>query len=152
MANAENRRSPDSAASLEGVRVLIVDDEPDARDMLDLLLRQCDADVRVTATVHEALKAIEQWKPDVLISDIGMPVEDGYALINKVRSLELECGGDTPAVALTGYAGPEDRQRLLASGYQAHLTKPVEIAELVREIVRLTGQSDKPPAIRQDTP
>jgi PAS domain S-box-containing protein len=150
--NAENRKSPDSAASLEGVRVLIVDDEPDARDMLDLLLRQCEADVMVTATVGEAVEAIEQWKPDVLVSDIGMPVEDGYALINRVRSLKPECGGDTPAVALTGYAGPEDRQRLLASGYQAHLTKPVEIAELVREIVRLTGQSDKPPAGKQGTP
>jgi PAS domain S-box-containing protein len=137
--NAENR-SPDSDISLEGLRVLIVDDEPDARDMLDLLLRQCDADVRVTATVSDALEAIVRWKPDVMVSDIGMPVEDGYALINKVRSLKPELGGDTPAVALTGYASPEDRQRLLASGYQAHLTKPVEINDLVKEIVRLASQ------------
>ena len=82
-----------------------------------------------------------RWLPEILVSDIGMPDEDGYALIQKVRELVPESGGQIPAIALTGYARPEDREQLLSAGYQAHLTKPVELAELVNIIASLAGQA-----------
>ncbi|HKP86474.1 MAG TPA: ATP-binding protein [Blastocatellia bacterium] len=133
----------DDVSNLNGLRVLVVDDEPEAREMLRIMLIQFGAEVRVSASAQEVLETLERWIPEVLVSDVGMPDEDGYFLIRKLRSLGREAGGRIPAVALTGYARPEDRQRLLSAGYQAHLTKPVELAELVNTIASLARREGK---------
>lgn len=122
-------------ASLEGLRVLVVDDEFDARTLLTTMLERCEAQVIAVSSSREALESIETWKPDVMIADIGMPVEDGYGLIRKVRALPNERGGETPALALTAYARTEDRARALAEGYQMHLAKPVDRYELAEVIL-----------------
>ena len=127
-----------SLPRLDQVRVLVVDDESDAREMLSVILSQCGAEVKTAATSYEALEVLEHWRPEVLVSDIGMPEEDGYSLINKVRSLEPERGGLIPAVALTGYGSPEDRLRLISAGFQAHIIKPVELEKLAVAIADLT--------------
>ena len=127
------------AKSLENVRVLVVDNEPDAREILNIMLSQCGAKVTTATSTSEALEVLQEWKPDVLVSDIGMPGEDGYALIKKVRALEPEHGGTIPALALTGYAGSEERVRLLSAGYQSHVTKPVQLNELAIAIADLAG-------------
>lgn len=116
---------------LDGLVMLIVDDEPDTRELLKTGLENCGARVMVATSCSEALEVIETRVPDVLISDIGMPGEDGYDLIRRLRSLPPERGGQIPAVALTAYARVEDRLRALRSGYQMHVPKPVELAELV---------------------
>jgi signal transduction histidine kinase/ActR/RegA family two-component response regulator len=128
---------------LTDVRVLVVEDESDAREMLHVILSQFGAEVRTAATSREALDILNAWLPQVLVSDIGMPDEDGYSLINQVRSLEPDRGGGIPAVALTGYGGPDDRRRLLSAGYQVHITKPVEVTELAAVIARLAAGSAK---------
>jgi CheY-like chemotaxis protein len=132
-----------NAPTLNGIRILIVDDEADAREMLEVILGQFGAQVKASTSAQEALNILEDWKPDVLVSDIGMPHEDGYSLIHQVRALGPDQGGRTPAVALTGYSRPEDRSRLLAAGYQIHLPKPVEIAQLADAIVTLSGRVEK---------
>ncbi len=126
---------------LEGVRVLVVDDEEDARRLLIAVLEQCKASVRTCASVSEALAEVEEWEPDVIVSDIEMPGEDGYTLIRKLRAKEAEQGGRLPAVALTAHARVEDRMRALSSGYQMHVPKPVEPAELAIVIASLTGRA-----------
>jgi CheY-like chemotaxis protein len=118
-------------STLAGVRVLVVDDEPDTREMLAMVLGECDAEVLGVGSAAEAIDAIDAWSPDVLISDIGMPWEDGYGLIERVRKRPPEAGGRIPAVALTAFARLEDRMRALAAGFQMHVAKPVEPAELV---------------------
>jgi signal transduction histidine kinase/ActR/RegA family two-component response regulator len=125
---------------LEGLRVLIVDDEADARDMLNMMFLQCGADVKTASSTRDAIEMLRDWMPDVLISDIGMPGEDGYSLIKQVRALAPDKGGRVPAVALTGYAGSESCQRLLSAGYQVHVTKPVELEELTLLVARFTGR------------
>jgi PAS domain S-box-containing protein len=125
------------AESLEGVRVLVVDDDPDLLQMLELALRQYGAEVMAALSAAEALQSLAQWRPDVLVSDLGMPGEDGYDLIRKVRRLAPEHGGRIPAVALTAYARPEDRVRTLSAGYQMHVAKPVPPEELVAVIASL---------------
>jgi CheY-like chemotaxis protein len=98
----------------------------------------------VTAeSAAKALLALRMWRPDVLLSDIGLPDEDGYALIRKVRSLRPEEGGDTPAVALTGYASEEERARAWRAGFQAHEAKPVDAEKLIATVARLTGAGGK---------
>src|SRR5262249_50757337 len=92
---------------LEGLRVLVVDDESDTREILSIILTQCGAELRTASNAGDALELLKNWKPDVLVSDVGMPGEDGYLLISRVRALGPDDGGRTPAVALTGYAGPE---------------------------------------------
>ena len=111
-------------SSLAGLRVLVVDDEIDARTLLSAMLERCGAQVVAVSSAREGLESVESWQPDVLIADIGMPVEDGYGLIKKVRALPKERGGQTPALALTAYARTEDRVRALSEGYQVHLAKP----------------------------
>jgi hypothetical protein len=138
-AAAATNANEDSIAKLKGIRVLVVDDEADAREMLNLMLRQYGAEVRVAASTQEALQELKEWQPDVLVSDVGMPDEDGYALIDQLRALEPEQVRNIPAVALTGYAGAVDRSRLLAAGYQLHFPKPVEIAELANAVASLAG-------------
>ena len=125
-------------ASLNGMRVLIVDDEADARELVTVMLAHCGAEMKAASSSGEALEIIENWKPDVLIADIGMPVEDGYGLITRLRALPIERGGNTPALALTAYAGTEDRLRALSAGYQVHLSKPVDRVELAAIVARLT--------------
>lgn len=119
--------------SLLGVRVLVVDDQADTRDFITTILEQYQAEVQAVASVAEALQVITQWKPDVLVSDIGMPHEDGYSLIRKVRSQPPELGGNIPAAALTAYTTAEDRMRAIQEGYQLHLPKPIEAAELATD-------------------
>ncbi len=123
-------------AELDGVRLLIVDDEADSREMLLTMLGAFGAEIKIAASTRAALAILEQWRPDVLISDIGMPEEDGYVLIQKVRALEaMHGGGDSlAAVALTAYARAEDRDRALTSGYHVHLSKPIEPSELITAI------------------
>ena len=124
-------------SSLAGLRVLVVDDEIDARSLLSAMLERCGAHVVAVSSAREGLESVESWKPDVLIADIGMPVEDGYGLIKKVRALPKERGGQTPALALTAYARTEDRVRALSEGYQVHLAKPVDRFELAAVVITL---------------
>ncbi|MEH2153008.1 hybrid sensor histidine kinase/response regulator [Nostoc sp.] len=127
--------------SLIGVRVLVVDDQADTREFITTVLEQCQAEVKAVASVSEALQVITQWKPDVLVSDIGMPQEDGYSLIRKLRSQPPELGGNIPAAALTAYAKAEDRMRAIQEGYQLHLPKPIEAAELATVVASLVGRT-----------
>ncbi|WP_164015112.1 ATP-binding protein [Pyxidicoccus trucidator] len=124
---------------LNGLRVLLVDDEPDTREFLRALLEGCDARVTVVASADEGLEALRRERPDVLVSDIGMPGEDGYGFIRKVRALPASQGGRTPAAALTAYARTEDRTRVLLAGFQAHVPKPVDPTELLAVLVSLSG-------------
>jgi CheY-like chemotaxis protein len=129
--------------NLRGLRILAVDDEPDTRDMLRGVLEQYGAEVVTAASVVEAMEALSGWKPDVLVADIGMPEEDGYSLIEKIRKLESAQGGATPAIALTGYVRVEERARALAAGYQMFVPKPVEADELAGIIASLVGRTRK---------
>jgi signal transduction histidine kinase/ActR/RegA family two-component response regulator len=123
---------------LDGLRILVVDDSTDGRTLTSLVLTQAGASVKSVPSVREAVRALEVERPDVLVSDIGLPDEDGYALIRHVREYEAEHGGFVPAVALTGYARAEDRARVSAAGFQAHLSKPVEPVELTAAIAAIT--------------
>jgi PAS domain S-box-containing protein len=129
--------------TLNGLRVLVVDDEADTREFLTAVLEECGADVTAIASAKEALEVITRLGPDVLISDIGMPGEDGYALIRKVRSLESGRGKRIPAVALTAYAREEDRTQALLTGFQLHMSKPVSPAELAAVVANLAGRAGK---------
>jgi CheY-like chemotaxis protein len=121
--------------------VLVVDDEPDARTLIRRVLEDCDAVVSTAESAAQGLELLQSHRPDVLVSDIGMPEEDGYALIRKVRALGPERGGNVPAVALTAYARAEDRIRSVLAGYQMHVAKPVEPAELVTMVASLAGRT-----------
>jgi PAS domain S-box-containing protein len=126
---------------LDGLKVLVVDDEVDTRELLSVVLGRCGAEVTTAGSAVEALDLLEHSRPDVLVSDIGMAGEDGYELIRKVRVLPAEKGGKVPAVALTAYARTEDRLRVLRSGYQMHIPKPVEVTELVAIVANLAGRA-----------
>ena len=123
--------------SLHGITVLAVDDEADARLMVQRVLEKCGARVIAAASSAEALAVLSRERPDVIVSDIGMPGEDGYEFIRKVRALRPEEGGRTPAAALTAFARAEDRTRALRAGYQTHVAKPVEIVELSAVVASL---------------
>jgi CheY-like chemotaxis protein len=125
---------------LRDLRVLVVEDEPDARNLLSLTLMSYEAEVRDCASAAEALQILDEWRPDVLVSDIGMPVEDGYELMRKVRAREPERGGLVPALALTAYARAEDARLALEAGYQAHVPKPVDPDELATVVASLAGR------------
>jgi len=127
------------STALSGVRVLVVDDDRDTLDTIWMVLQQCGAEVRTADGAAAALEVLGDWRPDALVSDIGMPGEDGYALIAKVRALSRDQGGHTPALALTAYARTEDRVRALSAGFQMHMAKPVEPAELVAVVSTLTS-------------
>jgi signal transduction histidine kinase/CheY-like chemotaxis protein len=126
--------------SLTGLRVLLVDDEPEAREIISTVVSRTGADIRACSSAREALTTISDWKPDVLLSDIAMPDEDGYSLIKQIRMLPRDKGGDIPAAALTAYARDEDRRRALDAGYQMHIAKPVSSSHLITMIARLTGR------------
>jgi PAS domain S-box-containing protein len=142
--DAERMRNSDTQhgtapafASLPGVHVLIVEDEADARELLVAILQRAGADVFAVASSVEALRTLNQWRAEILVSDIGLPDEDGYALIHKVRELDPDHGGAIPAIALTANARVEDRARALAAGFQQHMAKPVDPAELTRAIAQI---------------
>jgi signal transduction histidine kinase len=125
---------------LAGLRVLVLDDEADTRELLTTALEQHGARVAAVATVPEILAALDRESFDVLVSDIGLPGEDGYSMIRKVRARGAERGGNLPAAALTAYARSEDRVRALSAGFQMHLSKPIDPAELVATIAALAGR------------
>ena len=129
--------------ALDGIRVLVLDDEADMRELLRTILAQCGAEVTVVTTAHEALEALEHAPFDVLVSDILMPEEDGYDLIRKVRALDVERGGRIPALALTAYARIEDREAALSAGYQQHAAKPIEPVALAAAVAILAGREER---------
>jgi PAS domain S-box-containing protein len=141
---AETGALLDCPPELSDLRVLLVDDEADSRDLLNLVLSSCGAQVTVTSSASEAFEAVKREKFDVIVSDIGMPGEDGFSLIRKIRELSNEEGGDTPAIALTAYARAEDRVNALRSGFQMHVAKPVESVELVAIVANLAGRIGNP--------
>jgi CheY-like chemotaxis protein len=125
---------------LDGTRVLVVDDEADARDALVGLLERYGAEVRSVASVAEAMTSLAEEVPDVLISDLGMPGADGYELIRRVRLLPAHSGGCVPSLAVSAYATEEHRKKVMSTGFQKHLEKPVAATELVSEVARLAGR------------
>ena len=140
----ETKPRVEASPTLEGLQILVVDDEADALELLNTILQNNGAEVIAVASVKQALTIIEtatDRSPDVLVSDIGMPDEDGYSLIRKLRQLEAQRGGKLPAIALTAYAGSDDRRQALLAGFQMHLTKPVDAAELVAVVASLTGRT-----------
>ena len=133
-------------ANLKGLRILVVDDETDARELLTRILEECGAEVVAVASAAEAIRVLTEFSTlpvDVLVSDIGMPNQDGYALLQRVRALDAQSGRQIPAVALTAYAREEDRQAALLAGFQSHVTKPVEPAKLIKEILNLAGRTEQ---------
>jgi len=124
---------------LDGLHILIVDDSADGRMLTSLVLSLAGASVKAVGSVREALQMLETERPDALVTDIGLPDEDGYALVRQIRQSEAEHGGFLPAIALTGYARAEDRIGILAAGFQAHISKPVEPVELAAAIANLAG-------------
>jgi CheY-like chemotaxis protein len=142
--NQEKEATADKTASsssppllLDNLRVLVVDDDTDTRHFLTIALQQAGAEVTAVNSVNEALAAIQQYPLDILVSDIGMPEEDGYTLIRKVRLLQPEKGGRIPAIALTAYAREEDSTQALEAGFHMYVSKPVEPAKLINMIVKL---------------
>ncbi|BAZ19944.1 two-component hybrid sensor and regulator [Kalymmatonema gypsitolerans NIES-4073] len=136
-AQAYPKGAGSSSSLLRGLQVLLVDDDTDTRNLVTSVLQQFGATVTVVASVRKALSAIEKSPPDVLLSDIGMPEEDGYTLIREVRNLEPEVGGQIPAIALSAYVREQDCTRALESGFQMYVTKPVEPAKLIDAITKL---------------
>jgi PAS domain S-box-containing protein len=141
-------KSSSAGVRLDGLRILVVDDDRDALDVASAVLGGAGAAVRTCASASEALEVLRQWRPDVMVSDIEMPGEDGYSLIRKVRALGGEEGSRIPAVALTAYGRAEDRVRTLAAGYDLHVAKPVDPEDftiiIARLAARLPGAKDPP--------
>jgi CheY-like chemotaxis protein len=123
------------------VHILVVDDHDDGRTLTTLVLAQAGATVKAVASAREALELLESERPNVLVSDIGLPDQDGYSLIRQIRQREAQHGHFLPAIALTGYARADDRDRALAAGFQAHVSKPVFPPELIAAIADLTRLS-----------
>lgn len=138
MRSAPIASAPD-ADLLAGLAVLVVDDEPDARELLQVVLESASAEVWVAASADEAMSLLRQRMFSAIVSDIGMPERDGYSFIQDVRALPAAQGGKTPAIALTAFARSEDRTRAMLSGFQVHLSKPVEPRELVATVKSLTS-------------
>lgn len=136
-------RSDEALMTLSGLQVLIVDDDPDVRELLTMVMSEHGAQAIAVESVTEALQVLKDLQPDVLLSDIAMPDQDGYALIRQLRTLEIERGGLLPAVALTAYARDEDYQEAIASGFQMHMSKPVDTTKLVMAVAKLAGQTVK---------
>jgi PAS domain S-box-containing protein len=134
----------DPCADITGIKVLVVDDEPDVRFLVKRLLEDCNAIVILASSASEAVDCVRSERPDVIISDIGMPIEDGYSFIRQVRALSANEGGQTPAMALTAYARGEDRVRAIMAGFQHHASKPVEPSELIALVANLAGWSATP--------
>jgi len=140
-AGESERLTPENPLSVAGVRALLVEDEADARELITAMLVQGGVEVRTACSAAAALAAFDEWRPDILISDIGMPGEDGYMLMKKWRERESARGLHIPAIALTAYARPEDRQRALSVGYESHVPKPVAPEELLAVVASLTNRN-----------
>ncbi|MBE9037176.1 response regulator [aff. Roholtiella sp. LEGE 12411] len=123
------------------MQILVVDDEPDIRDLVSFILQDYGVEVTAVASAQEALEALSESIPDVLISDIGMPRTDGYMLMREVRKRSPQHGGQVPAIALTAYAGEINQQQALAAGFQMHIPKPVDPDVLVKAIASLMEPS-----------
>jgi PAS domain S-box-containing protein len=140
---------PDPAEPvLRGLRILVVEDDPDSLEMICTLLAQRGAQVRPAASAAEAFDALDEWRPDLLVSDLGMPGEDGLGLIRRVRALPAERGGQIPAIALSAHVRPEDQTSALSAGFQTHVAKPVEPLELVAAAASLALRIQLPPLDR----
>jgi PAS domain S-box-containing protein len=126
---------------LDGVRIVVAEDDADTRTLMGAVLTRAGAEIRLCSSAREALTAVAEWGPDLLVSDIGMPGEDGIKLIRDVRALPPEQGGWVPAIALTAYARPEDRLRVIEAGFQTYLSKPADPAEVTAIAARLLGRS-----------
>jgi CheY-like chemotaxis protein len=129
----------ENAPRLCGLHILVVDDANDIRGFLTAVLEKCGACVTAVASASEGIRVLQEVHPHILLSDIGMPGEDGFSLLRQVRALTAEQGGQTPAIALTAFARIEDRAEVLRSGFQAHLPKPIDTTELVELIAALVG-------------
>jgi len=138
----ERRHSRSGVIRLDGIHVLLVEDDDDSRKLLGTMVKHYGAKVTSTKSAAKALEVFENEVPDVIISDIGMPDQDGYELIRKLRALPVEKGGNIPAIALTGYASRKDRERALNSGYNQHIAKPIEQADMISAIAALVGRDD----------
>ena len=137
----ENKVTPAFAGKiLHGLRILVVDDEPDSRELVATILKRCGGEVRCSKSAAEAIRAFKEWHPDLLISDIAMPNEDGFILLKKLRSLKSKRAKQIPAVALSAYASDEDRSLALEKGFQLHLPKPIEPDDLVTSIAAALGR------------
>jgi len=139
-ATRESERPVELPSAQHELRVLVVDDEPDARELIGYVLETCGMEVRLAGTAQAALSELRGYTPHVIISDIGMPQEDGYALIRSIRTLPESDKKDIPAIALTAFTRNEDRTRALVAGFNLHIAKPVEPATLVRAVLDLAGQ------------
>ena len=126
--------------SLQGVHVLLVEDDDDSRALLQTILQYCGALVTVVASARAAVSTLERVKPDLVLSDLSMPGEDGYWLIGRIRTLPSDRGGKIPAIAITAHGHPHSVDRTLAAGFQAHLRKPVDPWDLARTIAALAGR------------
>jgi PAS domain S-box-containing protein len=132
-----------SPPELAGLRILVVDDEMDTCEMVSTAFEQCDAFVRIATSGAEALELLDKWSPDVMIADIGMPLMDGYQLIQQIRVRDLDAGRKMPAVALSAMARVEDRVKALSLGFQMHVAKPVELNELRTVVASLAGMVNR---------
>jgi CheY-like chemotaxis protein len=121
--------------------VLVVEDDNDARELLVTILQRCNAHVTAAASVDEALQVFKARRPHVVVSDIEMPREDGFSFIRRIRALGAEQGGDVPAAALTAYASSSDRMKVLNAGFNIHVAKPVQPAELMVVVASLAGRT-----------
>jgi len=142
-----DREHPTAGGSLQsvksppvgGLRILVLEDETDARDVIATILGKAHAEVKTVSNAPAALKLLDEWSPDVLLSDVGLPQMDGYAFIRAVRARPAKEGGRVPAAALTAYARPEDRLRILSAGFQMHVPKPIQPAELLTVVATLAN-------------
>ena len=134
-------RASNEPSNLQGIKILAVDDSTDTRELLSVVLENCGATVITASSAREALDVFAGWKPNLIVCDIGMPELDGCAFIKSIRQLPREQGGDTPAIALTGYARVEDRERVLEAGYQMFVPKPIEAAKLCSIIANLVSDN-----------
>ncbi|MYM24870.1 response regulator [Duganella sp. FT135W] len=136
---AEPPAQPAATHDLSGVQVLVVDDEDDARELIKRILSDCNAEVLTAATASEALHLLQHKRPDLMVSDLGMPEVDGFGLLDRIRALGPSRGGDLPAIALTAFARSEDRIKALSSGFKAHIAKPVEPNELIAKVAAMSA-------------
>src|SRR5206468_10122553 len=134
----------DPALRLRGLRILLVEDDADGSEAIATVLGVAGAEVRSAGSTAAALEVLATWRPDVLVSDIGLPGEDGYTLLRRVRTLEEDGGARLPAIALTAYAQAEDRIRALTAGFQAHVTKPVEPRAFLEVLAGLRAAHPRP--------
>jgi CheY-like chemotaxis protein len=127
------------------VRTLVVDDDIDGLELTEAILARAGAEVRTARTADAALALVREWRPDVVVSDIEMPGEDGYSLLRRLRALPADAGGATPAIALTAYGRPEDRERCLAAGFAMHVPKPADPGELIAIVAGVAAASRREP-------